>query len=117
MPRKSRTDAAGALHRVIARGIDREKIFQDPTDKRNFLERLGEILNSTATRCFAWVIIPNHFYLLLQTGEVPMATVMRKLLTGHALWYNRRHRRSGHLFQKGIENNIFSGKFTFVNYR
>ena len=39
MPRKSRIDAAGALHHVIARGIDRGKIFQDPADKRNFLVR------------------------------------------------------------------------------
>ncbi len=44
MPRKSRIDAAGALHHIIARGIDRSKIFQDPTDKRNFLKRPAEIL-------------------------------------------------------------------------
>jgi REP-associated tyrosine transposase len=37
--------------------------------------------------------------MILKIGDVPIATVMRKLLTGHALWYNRRHRRSGHLFQ------------------
>jgi len=99
MPRKSRIDAAGALHHVIARGIDRGKIFQDPSDKRNFIERLEEIIKDTETRCFAWAIIPNHFHLILKTGNVPIATVMRRLLTGHALWYNRRHRRSGHLFQ------------------
>ena len=99
MPRKSRIDSAGALHHIIARGIDRGKIFQDPTDKRNFLERLGEILKGTETRCFAWALIPNHFHLMLKTGNVPIATVMRKLLTGNALWYNRRHRRTGHLFQ------------------
>ncbi len=41
MPKKSRIDAAGALHHIIARGIDRCKFFQHPADKRNFLERLG----------------------------------------------------------------------------
>jgi REP element-mobilizing transposase RayT len=99
MPRKSRIDAAGALHHIIARGIDRGKIFQDPTDKRNFLKRLAEILKGTETHCYAWALIPNHFHLLLRTGNEPVATVMRRLLTGHALWYNRRHRRYGHLFQ------------------
>jgi REP element-mobilizing transposase RayT len=99
MPRKSRIDVAGALHHVIARGIDRSKIFQDPTDKRNFIDRLADIIKATETRCFAWAIIPNHFHLILKTGNAPIATVMRRLLTGHALWYNRRHRRSGHLFQ------------------
>jgi len=99
MPRKSRIDAIGALHHVIARGIERGKVFQDTTDKRNFLDRLGGILNDTETRCYAWALISNHFHLLLRTGAVPIATVMRRLLTGHALWYNRRHRRYGHLFQ------------------
>ena len=60
MPRKSRIDAAGALHHIIARGIDRSKIFQDPTDKRNFLKRLAEILKGTETHCYAWALIPNH---------------------------------------------------------
>ena len=99
MPRKSRIDAAGSLNHIIARGIDRSKIFEDPADKRNFLDRLANILEDTETRCYAWALIPNHFHLLLRTGNTPIATVMRRLLTGHALWFNRRHRRSGHLFQ------------------
>jgi hypothetical protein len=57
-------DAAGALHHVIARGIHRGKIFQDPTDKRNFIDRLAKILKSTETRCFASAIIPNHFNMM-----------------------------------------------------
>ena len=80
MPRKSRIDAAGALHHVIARGIDRGKIFQDPTGKFNFIERLAEILKSTHTRCFAWAIIPNHFHLILKTGSVPIATKIAPLI-------------------------------------
>ena len=44
MPRKSRIDAVGALHHVIARGIDRGKIFQDLTDKFNFIARLEDII-------------------------------------------------------------------------
>ncbi len=74
MPRKSRIDAAGALHHIIARGIDRGKIFQDPTDKHNFLKRLAEILKGTGTHCYAWALIPNHFHLLLRTGNAPVAT-------------------------------------------
>jgi putative transposase len=42
MPRKSRIDAAGALHHIIARGIDRSKIFQDDHDRNNLLDRLGK---------------------------------------------------------------------------
>jgi putative transposase len=99
MPRQSRLDTPGALHHIIARGIERRKIFEDDQDRYDFLERLGAILEETKTACYAWALIPNHFHLLLRTGTVPIATVMRRLLTGHAIRYNRRHRRYGHLFQ------------------
>ncbi len=99
MPRKSRIDAPGALHHVIVRGIERRRIFKDDQDRDSFLERFGTILKESKTHCFAWALIPNHFHLLLKTGQAPVATVMRRLLTGHAVYFNRRHRRSGHLFQ------------------
>ena len=99
MPRKARIDAPGALHHIIIRGIERKKIFQDDVDRENFLHRLGAILNDTSTYCFAWVLIPNHVHLLLRTGSIPLATVMRRLLTGYAISYNRRYRRHGQLFQ------------------
>jgi REP element-mobilizing transposase RayT len=99
MPRKSRIDAPGALHHIIARGIDRKTIFRDDSDRDNFLERLGNILSETQTACFAWTLIPNHFHLLLRTGTTVISTVMRRLLTGYAVSYNFRHRRHGHLFQ------------------
>lgn len=99
MPRKARIDAPGALHHIIVRGIERRKIFEDDTDRVNFLDRLGKVLSETGTKCFAWALIPNHFHLLLRTGACPLSTVMRRLLTGHAMNFNRRHRRSGQLFQ------------------
>ena len=99
MPRKSRIDAPGALHHIIARGIERTAIFTDDSDRHHFIDRLGTILRETQSSCFAWALIPNHFHLLLKTGQVPIATVMRRLMTGYAITFNRRHRRSGHLFQ------------------
>ena len=99
MPRKSRIDAAGALHHIICRGIEQTDIFVDDFDRDNFVERLGKILSETNTPCFAWALLPNHFHLLLRTGEVPLSTIMRRLLTGYAVSFNRRHRRHGHLFQ------------------
>jgi putative transposase len=99
MPRQARIDTAGALHHIIARGIERRTIFDDDEDREAFIDRLGTILDQTETECYAWALIPNHFHLLLRTGRTPIATVMRRLLTGHAISFNRRHRRSGHLFQ------------------
>ena len=99
MPRQARIDAPGALHHIIVRGIERRKIFNDDKDRYDFLSRLGDVLEKTRTACYAWALIPNHFHLLLRTGAYPVATVMRRLLTGHAISYNRRHKRHGHLFQ------------------
>ncbi len=99
MPRKAPFDAPGALHHIIVRGIERSKIFNDDVDRINFLDRLGKVLLETDTKCFSWALIPNHFHLLLRTGAYPLSTVMRRLLTGHAMNFNRRHRRSGQLFQ------------------
>jgi putative transposase len=99
MPRKARIDAPGALHHIIARGIARKKVFNDDVDRDFFLERLGTIVQESQTQCYAWALIPNHFHLLFKTGATPIATVMKRLLTGYAMHYNRRHNRFGHLFQ------------------
>jgi putative transposase len=99
MPRKARIDAPGAFHHIIIRGIERRKIFRDNADRVNFLDRLGGIVVDTQTQCFAWALIPNHAHMLFRTGRVPVATVMRKLLTGYAVSFNRKYRRHGQLFQ------------------
>jgi len=99
MPRKARIDAPGALHHIVIRGIERKAIFKDSIDYQNFIERLADILSESSTPCFAWVLMPNHAHFLLRTGMTPISTVMRRLLTGYAQQFNRRHRRHGHLFQ------------------
>lgn len=99
MPRKARLDAPGVLQHVIGRGIERRPIFSCDEDYEFFLKRLGHLLEETGIECFAWVLIPNHFHLLLRTGSVSLATLMRRLLTAYVVHYNRRYDRSGHLFQ------------------
>jgi len=99
MPRKARIDAPGALHHIIFRGIERRKIFRDNKDRDDFLDRLGNVLSDSGTPCYAWALIPNHVHLLLKKGDTPLSTVMQRILTGHAAYFNRRHQRHGKLFQ------------------
>ena len=99
MPRQARLDAPGLLQHVMARGIERRKLFRDDKDRKSFLNRLTLILEETQTQCYAWALIPNHFHLLLRTGPTPLSKVMRRLMTGYAVTFNKRHKRSGHLFQ------------------
>ena len=99
MPRQARIDAPGALHHIIIRGIERTSIFADDRDRENFLERLSQLLTESQTPCYAWALMSNHAHLLLRTGSVAIASLTRRLLTGYAVSFNKRHRRHGYLFQ------------------
>ncbi len=106
MPRQPRLDAPGLLQHVMARGIERRKLFRDDKDRNSFLERLAVIFEETQTQCYAWALIPNHFHLLLRTGPTPLSKVMRRLMTGYAVTFNKKHKRSGHLFQNRYKSVI-----------
>src|SRR4030042_6721072 len=99
MPRLARLDAPGVLHHVIIRGIERRNIFKDNKDRDNLLERLATLLSETQTACYAWALLPNHAHFLFRTGKVGLSPLMRRLLTGYAASFNRRHKRHGQLFQ------------------
>ncbi|MCW9049523.1 MAG: transposase [Deltaproteobacteria bacterium] len=99
MPRQARIDIPGLLQHVIVRGVARTDIFVDDEDREDFVQRLGHLLAETKTLCFAWVLLNNHVHLLLTPTEQPLARFMRRLLTGYAVVFNLRHKRSGHLFQ------------------
>ena len=99
MPRQARLDAPGTLHHVMIRGIEGVNIFWDDKDREQFLSRMEEIAKATGTRILAWVLMDNHVHALLISGTPGLPRFMRRLLTGYAVWFNRRHRRWGHLFQ------------------
>jgi len=93
MPRIARLDTPGLLHHVMIRGIERRKIFNDDKDRENFIERLSILLPETKTQCYAWSFLSNHAHFLLRSGPAGIAALMRRLLTGYAVSYNRRHKR------------------------
>lgn len=99
MPRRARLDAPGTLHHVIVRGIEKRRIVDDDQDRRKFVERLGQLCEDMLTPVYAWALMPNHAHLLLRSGPEGLSALMRKLLTGYAVRYNKRHQRHGHLFQ------------------
>lgn len=106
MPRQARLDAPGVLHHVMIRGIERRKIFWVDRDREDFLERLSDLLPRTETACYAWAFMPNHAHFVLRTGNIPLSSVMRRLLTGYAVSLNHRHNRSGPLFQNRYKSII-----------
>ncbi|HAK59751.1 MAG TPA: hypothetical protein DCO77_05125 [Nitrospiraceae bacterium] len=99
MPRKVRLDVPGALHHIIVRGINKAPIFIDDQDKVRFLDRLAENVSQGKCTVFAWVLMTNHVHILFKSGKDGISTVMRKQLTWYAQYFNRRHKRTGHLFE------------------
>ncbi len=99
MPRQARLDAPGTLHHVILRGLERGAIVKDDVDREAFVTRFGAVAQATGTPIYAWALLPNHAHLLLRSGPAGLPRFMRRLLTGYAVTFNRRHKRVGHLFQ------------------
>ena len=106
MPRQPRLDAPGALHRVMGRGIERTRVFHGDTDRDDFVNRLAVLCRDRSLVVYAWALMPNHFHLLVRTGQDPLSQSMKKLLTGYVVNFNRRHKRYGHLFQNRYKSII-----------
>ncbi|RPJ37514.1 MAG: hypothetical protein EHM27_12970 [Deltaproteobacteria bacterium] len=99
MPRQPRLDTPGTLHHIMIRGMEGAPIFRQDSDRQTFLDRLGKLIGATGTRILAWVLMDNHVHLLIFSGPKGISQFMRRLLTGYAIYYNRRYSRRGHLFQ------------------
>jgi len=94
------------LHHIIIRGIERRKIFSDNKDREDFIKRLSILLPKTETQCYAWAFMPNHAHFIFRSATPGISALMRRLLTGYAVYYNRRHRRHGQLFQNRYKSII-----------
>jgi REP element-mobilizing transposase RayT len=90
----------------MLRGIDRRPIFLGDHDRRDFVARLERLLPEEGWRCFAWALMPNHVHLVLQSAWGGISRLMARLETGYALSFNRRHQRSGHLFENRFKSRL-----------
>lgn len=99
MPRQARLDIPGALHHIMVRGINKSTIFEDDQDRVQFLNRLGENIVDGHAAVYAWALMTNHAHILFKSGKQGISGVMRRQLTWYAQYFNRRHHRSGHLFE------------------
>ena len=98
----------------MIRGIERRNIFWNDRDRNDLLERLASLLPETKTICYAWAFMPNHAHFLLRSGPSGIAFLMRKLLTGYVVSFNRRHHRTGQLFQNRYKSIICQEDVYFI---
>ena len=99
MARPLRIQRLGGHYHLTARGNERRAIFRDDRDRERFLELLAELPERFGSRLHAWVLMENHFHLLIETPEGNLSRTAQWLNVSYSVWFNRRHQRSGHLFQ------------------
>jgi len=99
MSRPLRVEYPGAVYHIMARGNQGGPICVDDGDRQMWLATLGEACRRTGWRIHAWVLMDNHFHLLLETPEANLVSGMKWLQGTYTQRYNARHRKRGHLFQ------------------
>ena len=99
MARPLRIEFHDALYHVTSRGNEQRPIFRDDVDRKMFLTFLGDAVQHFGWSVTAWVLMTNHFHLVIQTPDPNLSRGMHWLNGTYVGWFNRRHKRSGHLFQ------------------
>jgi REP element-mobilizing transposase RayT len=99
MARQIRFQYPGAVYHVMARGNGGDVVFVTDDDRKTFLHRLGQVCESHGWRVHAWVLMDNHFHLLLETPQPNLVSGMKWLLSAYSQGWNRARMRRGHVFQ------------------
>jgi REP element-mobilizing transposase RayT len=99
MARQLRVEYPGAFYHVISRGERLENIFFHDSDRFKFLEKLEETVNKFNLKIHCYVLMSNHFHLLLETPEGNLSKAMHFLNTSYANWFKSKHQIVGSLFQ------------------
>ncbi len=115
MARPLRIEYPGATHHITSRGNARGDIFHSDSDRQAFLRLLCEAARRFGWSITAWVLMTNHFHLVVQTPQPNLSRGMHWLDGKYASWFNAKHRRSGHLFQGRFKSILIEKETYFAN--
>lgn len=99
MARPLRLEYAGALYHVTSRGDRQEDIYEDDRDRKMFLTLLEHVCETLNWNCHAYCLMDNHYHLLVETPDTNLCRGMRQLNGRYTQSFNRKHDRTGHVFQ------------------
>ncbi len=99
MARPLRVEFENAIYHLCARGNARQVVFHDEQDRVRFVKLLGESAQRFDAGILCFVLMSNHFHLVAQTHRPNLRRWMHWLLVSYTVYFNRRHRSGGHLFQ------------------
>lgn len=99
MTRPLRIEYAGAVYHITSRGNEKKAVFKDDQDRINFLNTLQHVNKRYNWLCHAYCMMDNHYHLLIETPDGNLSLGMRQLNGVYTQLFNKRHQRTGHLFQ------------------
>ena len=99
MARQLRIEYPGAFHHIFSRGNQKQPIFLADDDRHFFLKCLREASKKFGVIIHVYCLMPNHFHLILETPLGNLSRMMHSLITGYTIYFNKKHKRHGHLFQ------------------
>lgn len=105
MARPIRIDVADGVYHVISRGTERCALFREEADYLHFLDRLGEARRRFRLRIYEYVLMNNHFHLIVATPDANLSQAIQWLKVSYSMWFNAKYSRVGPLFQgrfKGV---------------
>ncbi|MEA3522347.1 MAG: transposase [Campylobacterota bacterium] len=98
MPRRPRVDMVGSYH-IVNRGVDKRVIYKDNEDHKTFLQILCDASTIYEVRVHAYVMMSNHYHLLIETTQENLSKYMKHINASYAIYFNKKYKRSGHLWQ------------------
>lgn len=110
MARPLRYEAAGAVYHVMARGDGGKPVFEDDRDRCGWVDLMEKACGRFGWRVHAWVLMGNHFHLLVETPEPNLVAGMKWLLGVYSQGWNRRRQRKGHVFQGRYKAVVVNGE-------
>ncbi|KDR94639.1 REP element-mobilizing transposase RayT [Peptoclostridium litorale DSM 5388] len=122
MARKPRIEYNGAIYHVIQRGNNREYIFEDSMHKGYLIKIIRDIKDVMNFNIFAYVLMDNHYHLIVQTVDCALSTLMHRINNRYSKYYNYKSKRSGHVFEnryKGIlvqDKSYLLGLIRYIHY-
>jgi putative transposase len=106
LSRKPRLEFNGAIYHVFQRGNNRESIFNNPIEKGYFIKQIKEYMGLYEFELFAYIIMDNHYHLMIRTNEVPLNKIMHSINNVYSKFYNYRNKRTGHVFEERYNSKL-----------
>lgn len=100
MARPLRIEYPGAVYHVICRGNNRQAVFRDEQDRKRYVEKLSVYCEEKGVELLSYCLLTNHVHLLLETPKGNLSKMMQSFQTSYTLYFNKRHRHSGHVFEQ-----------------